>query len=121
MGRIKIISTSNNKKIKIILKNWREKGFRGLKKGSNPHSKEKFFSFSFKKRLLNSIIIKKQKQINKLIKNNIIFGFPMVPSKSNAYTYTQVFTCNLYPRDTSINDIGRVLIKVINNGQLKEV
>lgn len=48
MGKIKTISASNNKKIKIILKNWIENGDRGVLKGLNPHSKENSFSFLLK-------------------------------------------------------------------------
>lgn len=46
-GRIMAISTSNTKKISVITKNRREKEFRILCDGSNPHSNGDIFSRCF--------------------------------------------------------------------------
>lgn len=67
MGKIKMISISNNKKINKILKNWIENGERGLAQGLNPHSKEKSFSFFIVWSLLSMKI-----RLKIIVKINII-------------------------------------------------
>lgn len=48
MGINSVISTSNTRKITVIIKKWREKGIRGEEDGSNPHSNGEDFSRSLK-------------------------------------------------------------------------
>lgn len=66
-----MISTSKIKKIIAIKKKWREKGIRKFDLGSNPHSKEEFFSRS------EIIFFDKIEAINIMIHviNNIIIEF----------------------------------------------
>lgn len=56
-----MISISKRRKIIKILKNWIEKALWGLKKGLNPHSKEKSFS------LLKGVFILKDEIIIRIV------------------------------------------------------
>ena len=86
-----IISISKIKKIIAILKNRREKGDRGINKQSNPHSKEEFFSLSWKDFFV--IIIISINIINKIIKVKyknfiILFKLKFFNWKLNVIIYT---------------------------------
>jgi hypothetical protein len=67
VGRIKMISISKIKKIKVILKNRIEKGKRLKEKGSSPHSKGEDFSLLNVINFLHSIKINIINIIKKMI------------------------------------------------------
>ncbi len=72
MGRIRIISMSKIKKMRVILKNRRENGDRPVEKDSNPHSKGDIFSLSKIVFLLIRMKIVRIIITIKIIKNDFI-------------------------------------------------
>lgn len=71
MGRIKAISMSKIKKIKVVIKKRSEKGLRAFLKGEKPHSKGVIFSRSLIDfSLVSSVAKMKTEVINKLVDTN---------------------------------------------------
>jgi len=82
VGKINAISTSKIRKMIVIRKNWIENGIREEFKGSNPHSKGEFFSWSFciffDKKEAKIIIIIEMIIIKKDIKNKLIINYTKI-------------------------------------------